>query len=99
MRNKIKGQANNRRYQQKLRKDVIERYGGRCICCGEVELVFLAIDHINGGGSKHRREVAGFGSQFYRWLRDNDFPEGFQVLCHNCNFAKRMGACPHKSLP
>jgi hypothetical protein len=38
-------------------------------------------------------------------LRDsviqNNFPEGFQILCHNCNFAKGFprnnGKCPHEN--
>jgi len=36
-------------------------------------------------------------TKFYRWLVENDFPEGFQILCHNCNFAKshNPGGCPH----
>jgi hypothetical protein len=29
----------------------------------------------------------------------NEFPDGFQVLCHNCNLAKGYyGECPHNSL-
>ena len=28
--------------------------------------------------------------------RKNNYPEGFQVLCSNCNFAKgKYGSCPH----
>jgi hypothetical protein len=31
------------------------------------------------------------------WLVKNKFPGGFQVLCHNCNYAKaRSGRCPHQ---
>jgi hypothetical protein len=79
---------------------VVEAYGGKCTCCGETELVFLAIDHIGGGGNAHRRtltasgEIAG-SSNFYKWLEKNGLPKGFQVLCHNCNFAKSHGGCPH----
>jgi hypothetical protein len=28
-----------------------------CICCGEKTLEFLSIDHINGGGRRHRDEL------------------------------------------
>ena len=33
----------------------------------------------------------------YGWLRRNSYPEGFQVLCHNCNLGKKIngGVCPH----
>jgi len=31
------------------------------------------------------------------WLKKNNFPPGFQVLCANCNFAKRNSRyCPHE---
>lgn len=65
-----------------------------CACCGESQYEFLAIDHINGGGNAHRREH-NIGN-ISIWLHANNWPEGFQVLCHNCNMAKGLyGACPH----
>jgi hypothetical protein len=32
-------------------------------------------------------------------LRKNGFPEGFQVLCANCNIGRHIngGICPHES--
>jgi hypothetical protein len=77
-----------------LRLEVIAAYGGQCACCSESELVFLAIDHVGGGGNQHRRELAG-KDLFYRWLKRNAWPAGFQVLCFNCNWAKSHGGCPH----
>ena len=70
-----------------------------CACCGEKEFLFLSIDHINGGGNKHRKMTGGTGGDHtYRWLVKNNFPEGFQVLCYNCNQAKgHYGQCPHKN--
>jgi len=67
-----------------------------CSCCGERERVFLAIDHINGGGNKHHQETGGGG--FYVWLRKHGYPEGFRILCHNCNFGRQLngGTCPHE---
>lgn len=80
-----------------LRTEAINAYGGKCVCCGEIEFAFLAIDHINGGGNKHRK-IVGASSQFIRWLKKNNYPTGFQILCHNCNLAKGFyGACPHQS--
>jgi radical SAM protein with 4Fe4S-binding SPASM domain len=84
-------------YRQKIKRMVIDHYGKVCSCCGESELVFLVIDHIQGGGNKHRK-ITGDGSNFYHWVVKNDYPLGFQVLCHNCNFAKSCGECPHKKL-
>lgn len=70
-----------------------------CNCCGEKRLKCLTIDHINGGGNEHRREIKRrCGIRFYQWLKKNHFPEGFQVLCYNCNMGKQanQGICPHK---
>src|SRR6266850_6520947 len=63
---------------------VLQHYGGACACCGETAFEFLCIDHVNGGGSQHRKSI-GFGYNFYKWLIDQGFPGGFRVLCHNCN--------------
>jgi hypothetical protein len=74
----------------------------KCECCGESHEEFLTIDHINGGGNKHRAEIAaksrsGGGSVTYKWLIKNKFPSGFRVLCSNCNTSYgRLGYCPHK---
>ena len=79
-----------------LRRLALAAYGACCQCCGETQYEFLAIDHINGGGRAHRRAIPG--QSVYRWLKHNNFPEGFQVLCHNCNMAKAFyGACPHQT--
>ena len=48
----------------------------------------LTIDHINGGGSQHRKEI-GAGIRFYRWLKRNHYPEGYRVLCFGCNVCER----------
>lgn len=70
-----------------------------CVCCGETEIRFLTIDHINNNGANHRKERANrLGHRFYRWLKDNGFPDGYQVMCFNCNCGKFVngGICPHK---
>jgi hypothetical protein len=82
----------------KDRLTALERYSGsppKCKCCGETELVFLCLDHTKGDGNTHRREIGG-AARIFEWLRKNDYPSGFQVLCHNCNFAEHRGGCPHK---
>lgn len=72
--------------------------GIRCACCGETELKFLSIDHIEGGGNKHRKAIGrGAGGTFYRWIIKEGYPPGYQVLCYNCNLAKGFfGRCPHQ---
>jgi hypothetical protein len=93
--------ANGKRLRDDLRATVFEHYGGaKCACCGESISIFLCIDHINGGGGRHRAflKIRG-GDHFYRWLRNNGYPAGYRVLCHNCNYAESRGGCPHKVGP
>jgi len=78
----------------RLVNEVIGAYGGKCACCGETRKEYLTIDHIDGNGRKHKREM-GF-QDIYHWLRQNNYPEGFQVLCFNCNSGKgNYSVCPH----
>lgn len=93
--------ANNVKRNLEVKRLVIAAYGGKCACCGEDGLQFLSIDHINGDGADHRRELKtiGAGHSFYRYLLNNDFPDKHRltVLCHSCNVAKGVGIdCPHK---
>lgn len=94
-----------KKHNDKVRFDVINHYSNgtnKCICCGESIFKFLTIDHINNNGAEERRKlfknrIMG-GSKFYHWLKKNNYPEGYQVMCWNCNCGKRMnnGICPHK---
>ena len=81
----------------RLKIGILEKYGTICQCCKESNPVFLTIDHIRGDGAGHRREFKiGSGTATYCWLKRHSFPPGFQVLCFNCNLAKRQeGECPH----
>ena len=36
--------------------------------------------------NKHRKETGG--ANLYVWLRKNNYPIGFQILCYNCNLVK-----------
>jgi len=87
----------NKSYYHKLRIKIIEYYGGKCACCGENTIEFLGIDHIYGNGNSHRKELKKHRLNIYEYLRKNNYPKGFQVLCHNCNLAKGFyGKCPHQ---
>lgn len=84
---------------RRLRVEVLSHYSGgtpHCDCCGDNHLEFLALDHVNGGGNEHRRKV-GSNQEVYRELRRTGYPEGFRVLCHNCNLSIGFyGYCPHE---
>ena len=86
-----------RNYNQRL--EVLSYYSSgtpKCACCGDLTYEFLTIDHTNGGGNKHRKSLGNRGSCMTMWLKKNKFPEGFSVLCMNCNWAKgKYGSCPH----
>jgi hypothetical protein len=86
-----------KRYHRRLRQEVLAAYGGQCACCGLDEEPFLTIDHVNGDGAAHRRELGSNGYAVYVWLRRHGYPMGFRVLCENCNGAiGRYGWCPHR---
>ncbi len=87
--------AASARRRTALRDDVLTHYGSRCVCCGEDRKVFLALDHINGGGNADRKEV-GHCTVFHRWIIKNNYPPTIQILCYNCNNAKERGVCPHQ---
>jgi polyribonucleotide nucleotidyltransferase len=63
-------QRERQRIAQKNRRiKVLEHYGGSCTCCGETRYEFLAIDHINNDGGKHREEMGSkSGGRIYLWL-------------------------------
>lgn len=85
---------------KRLKLEVLTHYSNgtpKCVCCGENHIEFLTMNHISGGGNKHMKEIGA--SNFYRWLKKNNFPEGFNVMCMNCNFALgKFGYCPHKNV-
>ncbi len=84
--------------QTRLKKDkVYNAYGGyKCSCCGETNEKFLTIDHINNNGARDREEMRKEGRDLYTYIIKNSFPSDLQILCMNCNWAKRYGACPHQ---
>lgn len=85
--------------RRKERLECLIHYGGnppKCACCGELEIRFLTVDHTNNNGAEHRLKIKRIN--IYYWLKNNAFPEGFQILCFNCNMGKAQnnGVCPHR---
>ena len=82
----------NREFAYKCRVEALTHYGNgklACIRCSESDIRCLSIDHINGGGNQHRRELGGKGIKLSQILRRQGFPEGYQTLCMNCQWKKR----------
>jgi len=96
--------CNHHRKRSLLRRkmEVLRAYGHECYCCGLNQLEFLTIDHINGGGSKHRKQI----TSLYGWLKKNNYPDGHRTACINCNLGRSRnnrdnineigGLCPHQ---
>jgi hypothetical protein len=91
------GKKSHDKYKNKMKMLALNHYGGdppKCACCGESHIEFLCLDHIDGGGGKHRRD--NNISRMSVWVVQNNFPDGFRVLCVNCNHSLGIfGYCPH----
>jgi len=85
-------------FRDRARQAVLDHYGRFCACCKETEEMFLTIDHIDDSGAEHRREMKTSTTAI--WLKQNNFPPGFQILCINCNQGRYRngGICPHQAL-
>jgi hypothetical protein len=72
-----------------------------CKCCGDARIWSLCFDHIDGGGTAHRR--ANKNNPTYRLVRAEYRQLGYwpthryQILCATCNHGKRVNnnICPH----
>ena len=97
-RNRDKYNESSRRYNQKLRDDCFAGYGNKCACCGESEVLFLTLDHVNRNGAEEKRALGHTSNlQTYRHAIQNGFPDDYQLLCWNCNCGRERnnGICPH----
>ena len=101
----IKYTENARKREQGKRMKVYSAYSKLhsnseipcCRCCGETIMGFLAVDHINGRKHLPEKEKNLRSSGLINFLIKNNFPDGYQILCHNCNMAKGFyGECPHE---
>ena len=100
-REKLKAYFKERREKNKIK--ILNHYSKTsppsCECCGELQIEFLTLDHIYGDGAKHKKSLGiGKGSSggVYGDLIKKGFPEGYRVLCYNCNCALGfLGYCPH----
>jgi 5-methylcytosine-specific restriction endonuclease McrA len=83
-----------RAHRAKIRSEVIQRYGGRCVSCGETDAIVLVIDHVNDDGSaikkpNGRRKYGG--SILYALMKKEGWPsDKYQLLCCNCNIRKEF---------
>jgi len=97
--------AKKRRRQRRDTKEFVfsgySRGKPKCVCCGFSNLNGLALDHIEGRKKMgHSIEFRGDDLRMVlkkEYKKTGKWPLGLQVLCHNCNGAKRESPeCPHK---
>jgi len=83
---KLEGQ---RKCREKLKIRVLTHYGNgklACVMCGESRLACLSLDHVENDGARHRK---GLKQEIYSWIEHNNYPDGFQTLCMNCQWVKK----------
>ena len=101
---------NARKSHAKYRQLILDHYGRICACCGEFRQTMLELDHVDNDGAEHRKSLTEKwknawanknigGTHIYRWIVKNNYPDGFQILCSNCNKSKARngGICEHKT--
>jgi hypothetical protein len=89
--NKSKIFAAIRAGKLKTKIEVLTHYGSgacRCVKCGFPDHKALSIDHINGDGAADRRKNGKVN--IYQFLKTRGYPSGYQTLCMNCQFIKRI---------
>lgn len=88
--NPKKAAKNTRDTNLRRKIAIMSHYSGldkpECKYCGYSDLRALCLDHIHNDGYKNRMS----GTKFYLWIKENEYPTGFQVLCANCNLIKAI---------
>lgn len=82
-----------RKHREDVKQLVMGRYSNgsvKCAFCGFSDIRALTIDHINNDGGILRKALYKSGHATYQYLIMNNFPEGYQVLCRNCNWIKEF---------
>lgn len=92
---KEKKNQKTRESRMLLRLEILNHYsGGSLLCahCGFGDMRALDLDHIENGGGEHRKSIGRRGATYdiYAELKRSGFPQGYQILCRNCNWIKEM---------
>ena len=88
--------AYKKKYKQRVKRAAFDRIGDmRCALCGCDEMIFLTVDHADGNGAAHRKQLNGTNGRFSNhigsWIikaTDEELAEwNLRILCYNCNCA------------
>lgn len=84
-----------RRNPRRLWKLFFEKYGTKCICCGESRLEFLTVEHLDGPDTDMNGNRISSGRSLQK-IVFGEKRDDIAVLCFNCNCVQqRTGECPH----
>ena len=75
-------------YYLKCKVILYGELGDKCVNCGERDLLFLTIDHVNNDGGKRRKQSTAHYKIYSLLKHHRQNPGALQLLCMNCNFAK-----------
>lgn len=78
------------RYAQ-ARERVLFHYSDGKMCCSNCrydDIKALTIDHLDNNEARHRKDRTW--ANIFIYLERNDYPNGYQVLCMNCNWIKHL---------
>jgi len=92
---KARKNQKTRAFRAALRLEILSHYSNGsliCSCCGFGDVRALDLDHIKNEGGDHRKKIGRRGATYdiYAELKGNGFPDGYQVLCRNCNWIKEL---------
>jgi len=82
----------------RLKYEIFSHYSGeqpKCAKCGFSDIRALCLDHIYNDGAEERRRITNGekrslnGQKIYQWIKKNNFPNRYQILCFNCNIIKQ----------
>ena len=69
------------------RAKMFELLGNKCVCCGERDPTYFQIDHIENDQDYRKDHNNGGSIKLRQYIQE---PARYQLLCANCNYAKRM---------
>ena len=79
-----------RKWRFRMKTKLFNAYGGaKCKNCGITDMRVLDLDHLDNNGCQERKKLGGTEKLFF-YLIKNNFPPGYQILCRNCNWIKRL---------
>ena len=89
-----------REMREKTKVEVLTHYGrnGTLVCCYQdctvIDVDMLTLDHINDDGAADRKaNKVMSGNSVYIHVRKAGYPVGFQTLCWNHQWKKRILRC------